>query len=218
MPTPAELETLEARVRAVEGRTGTQVVVALVDRADLYHGLRWRAFAFGAALAGAALVLGGALRPGWIPHPASATVFTAVAGVLGTGLALALAASLAPPFARLFLEPLRAEAEARQRAESIFLERELFGTRERTAVLLLACRFERQAVVLADTGFRGRIADDDWLRVGAAMGARVRAGREVEGLLAGLDALECTLVAKDFTGAVFAGNEIPDRPLSAGGS
>ena len=207
----AALRSVEERLRAVERRTGVQVVVATVDRADVYHGLRWRAFAFGAAVSGAAVALGGTLRPGWLPAPVP---FFAAAAVLGPALLCALAATLSRSVARLFLEPLRARAEARQRAAVIFLERELFATRERTAVLLLACRFEREAVVLADRGFRGRVSEEEWDTVAGAVTAQLRGGRVAEGLAAGLDALERLLAGKGFAGGAGTRNELPDRPVA----
>lgn len=212
---PAQLHSVEERVHAVERRTGVQVVVAAIERADVYHGLRWRAFAFGAAVAGAAVAICGTLRPGWVPSQAS---FFAVCFVLGAGLLLALAATLAPAVARLFLEPLRAQAEVRQRAALLFLERELFATRGRTAVLLLACRFERQAAVHADAGFRGIVTDEEWRSVSDAVSARLRTGREADGLIAGLDALEGLLAGKGYALVAGATNELPDRPVVEGGA
>lgn len=212
---PAELQSVQERVRAIEGRTGVQVVAAAIERADVYHGLRWRAFAFGAAVAGAVVALGGTLRPLLVPEPAP---FWAVAGVLATGALCALAATLSPAVARLFLEPLRAQAEVRQRAAVLFLERELFATRERSAVLLLACGFERQAAVLADRGFQARVTAEEWRSVEAAMTAHLRGGRRPEALLAGLDALERLLVGKGFTAAALKANELPDRPLTGPGA
>jgi putative membrane protein len=211
---PSLFKTVEDRLRAVEGSTGVQIVVATLGRADVYHGLRWRAFAFGAAASGIVAALGGTLRPGLMPDPAA---FSAVAAVLGTGLLCALAATLSPPIARLFLEPLRAEAEVRQRAAVIFLGRELFATRDRTAVLLLACDFERRAVVLGDSGFRGRVTDDEWRSVGEMVSAQLRAGRQVGGLIAGLEALELLLTRKGFAARAGSTNEIPDRPVTGTG-
>lgn len=208
----AKLSSVEARLRAVEERTGVQVVVSALDRADVYHGLRWRAFAFGAAVSGIVVAFSGPLPSAWLPAPAAP--FSAVATVLGTGLLCALAATLSPIVARLFLEPLRTEAEARQRAAVIFLERELFATRERTAVLLLACGFERRAVALFDRGFRGRVTEEERRSIEEAMTAHLRAGRVAEGLLAGLDALEHLLADKGFPPASGSLNELPDSPLS----
>jgi len=58
MSDPDLLRRLERRLQGVEARTGAQIVVATVDRADVYHGLRWRAFALGVAAAGTAFALG----------------------------------------------------------------------------------------------------------------------------------------------------------------
>jgi putative membrane protein len=205
------IRRVEARLRAVEERTGVQVVAAAIERADVYHGLRWRAFALMAALGGLIVALGGPRYAGWM---ADATAFFAAATVLGAGLVGALLVTLAPPIARLFLEPLRAEAEVRQRAAVIFLERELFATRDRTAVLLLVCGFERLAVVMPDSGLRARAREEEWRAAEDTMAVHLRARRPGEGLLAGLDALEQLLAAKGFTAPAGASNELPDRPLT----
>jgi putative membrane protein len=215
MLAPAQLQSVEARVRAVEERAGVQVVVSVIEQADVYHGLRWRAFAFGAAGSGAVVALGGMPNPAWLPAPAH---FGAIATVLGVGLLFALAATLSPAVARHFLEPERAEAELRQRAAVIFLERELFATRNRTGVLLLAGRFERRAVVMADRGFRGRVTEEEWHGVERSMRPDLRAGRPVEAALAGLAALERLLVGKGFVSTPDQPNELPDRPLTGSGS
>jgi putative membrane protein len=212
---PAQLRNVEERVRAVEGRTGVQIVVAAIERADVYHGLRWRAFALGAAVSGAAIALGGALRPWLVPEPAP---FWSAAVVLATGVICALAATFSPTVARFLLEPLRGQAEVRQRAGLLFLERELFATRERNCVLLLASGFERQAAVQADRGFHARVAAGEWQAVEAAMVAHLRAGRSAEGLIAGLDALERLLAGKGFAPAPGNANELPDRPLTGSGA
>jgi uncharacterized membrane protein len=214
MADPAQLRGIEERLRAVEARTGVQVVVAALDRADVYHGLRWRAFALGTAVAAVPVALAGVLRPGLVPEPAP---FWAAAVILAAGLVASLKVMVLPFAARLLLEPLRAEAEVRQRAAMLFLERGLFATRARTAVLLLACDFERLAVVYADAGFGGRVSADEWRSVERSMAA-ARAGRTHEALLAGLEALERLLVARGFAAAPGATNELPDRPLTEAGA
>src|SRR5258706_6944913 len=99
--TKAEATAVEERVRAIEAATGAQVVVAIVRRSDVYHGLRWRAFAFGAALAALALVASDLLRPDWItPHAALVHALT----ILGGAALLALAAQFSPSLPRPFLQ------------------------------------------------------------------------------------------------------------------
>ena len=139
----------------------------------------------------------------------------ALALVLGAGAAAALAATVLPGFARLFLEPLRADAEVRRRAESLFLKQELFGTRGRNALLVLASSFERRSAVYADRGLRERVPDDAWTTVAARMNPLLAAGRTADALLAGLDAAETLLAAHPAPPGGGAANELPDRPIVA---
>jgi len=207
----AESAAIEAQVKALESRTGAQFVAAVVDRSDVYHGLRWRAFAVVVSLAGLGVVLLDELRAGW---PAGHTVLLSLASVLGAGVTAALAATVLPGFARLFLESLRADAEVRRQAEALFLKRELFRTGGRTAVLILASRFERRAAVHADTGLRGRVPNDAWSAVTARMNPLLAAGRTADALLAGLDAAAALLAGPPAPSGGGAANELPDKPLA----
>ena len=204
----ATLEGLESRVAQVEASTGVQVVVALIDKADTYLELPWRAFALGASLGAFAVVLADALSSAWW----IGAQWTAAA-TLGTGATLAIAALLLPSFARLFLREVRRDAEMRHYAESMFLRRELFATRDRDAVLILVARFERKVEILADIGLRERVSRDDWSRVIAAMTPPLAAHRYADAFRAGLDAAETLLVAKGFAARADAANALSDRPI-----
>jgi putative membrane protein len=207
---PTDLAAVETRIRAFEARTGVEAVAAIVERSDRYHGLRWRAFAAGAALAALATVVSDLLRPDWTgAHVALVTAVT----ILAAGLACALLATFSRSFERLFLQRERAEAEARQRAKALFLERELFATPDRTAVLLFASRYERVAVIVGDRGYDGRVSDAEWQSVVRAMTAPFRNGNAAAAFTAGLDALEALLAAKGFHGDGRARDILPDRPL-----
>ena len=201
---------LEERIRTVEARTGAEVVVALVARCDAFHGLRWRAFAFGASFAALIVVIADALRPDWVTaHTAMATAIA----VIGSGLVLALAATHLPVFERLFLQYSRAHAAVNQRARLLFFERDLAATPRRNAVLLLAGGFERVMALVADSGYRGRCDDGDWQGVVDAATPGMAVGDTVGAFIAGLDALETLLVAKGFAAPADAGNALADAPI-----
>ena len=202
---------IEARIRALEARTGVEVVTAVVARSDRYHGLRWRAFALGAALAALAVVVADQARPDWIHAHA---VLSTVTAILGAGLAFALLATAWPAFERRFLQRERAEAEARSHAKALFLSRELFATPERTAVLLFASQFERVVVVFGDRGYDGRVTPHDWRRIVDAMTPSLEGGDVRMAFLAGLDALEALLVAKGFASGGSTRDLLPDKPLT----
>ena len=76
----AETETIDAAIARVEGRTGVQVVTAIVSKADAYAELPWMAFALGVSLAALVSVLVDRVRPDWITaHVALLSTVTVLA-------------------------------------------------------------------------------------------------------------------------------------------
>lgn len=200
-------EHINNAVASVESRTGTQIVVAVVPKSDSYPELPWKAFACATALAALAVVVSDTWRPDWWM---SAAPMFAVHIVLGVGVAAALAAVFIAPFGRLFLRGTRAETEARLRAQSLFLERELFAPRERSAVLLLISEFERQFVILPDSGIRAKVPEAAWQSVVTAMRDSLAKGDYVEAIEAGLLAVAFVLDAHGFSTAKESVDELPN--------
>jgi putative membrane protein len=203
------LDAVDSHVARVEAATGVQVVVALIDKADTYLELPWRAFALGASLGALVAVVIDAASHWWTAYVALATA----AATLGTGAALAVVALLVPAFARLFLRDIRRDAEVRLYAQSLFLRRELFATRERNAVLVLVARFERKVEIVADKGFDGRVGRDEWSRVIDSMTPPLADSRYADAFRNGLEAIETLLVAKGYAPRAGGANELPDRPI-----
>ena len=168
-----------------------------------------RAFALGASLGALAAVVADALAR--VPWASGAQV--AAAATLGAGALLSIGALLFPSFARLFLRDVRRDAEVRHYAESLFLRRELFATRDRTAVLMLVARFERKVEIVADIGLRDRVSGDDWSRVITAMTPALAQSRYADAFIAGLDTAQALLSDKGFVAPAQPTNVLPDRPI-----
>jgi putative membrane protein len=205
---PAESEAIDRLIETVEARTGVQVLVAVVPRTDSYAELPWKAFALGASLAGAAVVLADL----WL----TALLDTLI--ILGTAAVCALLAVFVPPFARLFLRDVRSHAEVKQYAESLFFRRELFRTRDRTAVLVLVSQFERRIEILPDTGLAGRVRATDWRQVIEAMTPHLRDARPFHALQDGIGAVERVLLANGVRATAPTTNELPNRPIEEPGA
>ena len=201
--TDQERIQLDQRVADVEKRTGAQIVLAVIERSDTYAELPWKAFALGAAAAGLGTVLLDLLLPGW--HSGFAVLF-AVVSMLATGAACALLCIALPKFARFFLDAHRAEVEVRQYAQSLFLSREVFATRGRTGLLLLVSMFERQVVLLPDTGLAKRLSQEAMQDIVARMTTALATGQVGRALENGLKGLEENLAAT-------AAGESPENEL-----
>jgi putative membrane protein len=149
-----EQQQINELVAQAETKSGAQVLVVIVAKADAYPEIPWKAFAIAAAFAGFLVVAAALVRP----DSSGVHIGFETAVILGTGATFALIAIFAPPFARLFLHRVRAEAEVRQYAQAVFLERGVFETRERVGVLLFLACFERKAVILPDIGIRRHLS------------------------------------------------------------
>jgi putative membrane protein len=209
----ADKQSIAARVAALEKRLGLDVVTLVVGKSDTYPETVWKAFGLGASLAALVVAVGEALHPDWVSMGA---VLTAAVTILGVGALCALACVYVPAFARLFLREARAVLETHQYAKAQFLERELFATRERTAILVLVSMLERRVVILADTGLRPHVTTAEWDGVIARMTEKLANGELAAALHAGLDALEALLATKDV--ARGAGGAFGDAPIEASGA
>jgi len=208
-----ERTKLDQRIADAETRTGAQIVLAVIGRSDNFAELPWKAFALGAAIAGPAAALVAMLHPVWTQGP---VILVVVVATLGAGALGALACIALPSFARRFLDPHRAEVEVRQYAQSLFLDRELFATRDRTGVLLLVSLFERQVVLLPDRGLVERLTGQASREIVGRMTptlARGQVGRALEDGLAGLE----DALAAPATGSRRE-NELPDAIVEEEGA
>lgn len=205
-----DADAIDGHIARVEDRTGVQVVTAVVSKSDAYVELPWKAFALGASLAAFAVVLSEWIRPDW---PGAHAALLHTVAILGAGAACALAAVFVPSFARLFLRPARRDLEVRHYAQSLFLRRELFKTRERNSVLILISRFERKVEILPDVGLHDRVSETEWQKIIVAMAPLLREARFVDALQAGLSALGDLLAGKGFRRRPGTTNELSDRPI-----
>jgi putative membrane protein len=210
--TSTDMQSIEARVAALEKDLGVEVVTMVVGKSDTYPETVWKAFALGASLTALVVTAGDLLHPAWVT---SFLVLSSVVAILGVGALFAIADVYVPAVTRLFIRDSRATLEATQYAKAQFLERELFETSQRTAVLMLVSLLERRVVILADTGLQSRVTTAEWDGVISRMTPRLRAGATGEAILAGLAAIGELLSGKGV--ARGTGNVFGDAPIESAG-
>jgi putative membrane protein len=177
---PEDLEAIRAAVAAAEARSGGEIVTYAVARCDPYEEARWKGAATGAVLAA---VAAGFLYPllevwgGW------GVVWLALPAVAGAAAGYLLAWGW-PALQRLLVDAETRERRVRQRAQTAFLDEEVFATRDRTGVLIFLALFERRVEVLADAGIHARVAPDEWQGIAADLAAGIRRGAAPAALIA----------------------------------
>ncbi|HET9046222.1 MAG TPA: TPM domain-containing protein [Casimicrobiaceae bacterium] len=212
--TPQEAAAVDARIARVEACTGVQVVTAVTGKSDGYPEVVWKAFALGVAVTALIVVALDVVRPDWVT--AHYTWFN-VMPILAVGVVSALLAIAVPEYARLFLNRVRAAGEVRQYAQAMFLERQLFRTRARCGVLVLASLFERHVEIVADLAFDARVDSAEWGSVVDAMTPALRAGRTADAFMQALDRIETMLVDKGFAADPGVDNELANQPIETDG-
>lgn len=200
------------RIAETEKQTRVQIVLASIQRSDSYVEIPWKAFAVGASIAGLLMIILNLFVLAWIT---SISVILSLAAILGFGAILALLSVLIKPFARLFLSPQRKETETMQYAESLFLSNELFDTKERRGILLMVSQFERQVVILPDTGIRDLLSTEVLNEIISEMTDYLKRNKLREALATGLDGIQ---YAFDSTAPGRSGkNELRDQIIEEEG-
>ncbi len=175
----ADLERIGEAARAAEERTSGEVVAYLVGRVDDHDEAAWKGAALG-ALAAAGLGGFGHWLGGfwggpvvlWLTLPAFAG---AAAGFL--------LATFVPATRRRLIPAETLERRVRLRAESAFLDEEVFDTRDRTGILIFLALYEHRALILADSGIHQKVEESEWQQLVARLTGGIRAGRAVDALI-----------------------------------
>ncbi|MFO7671639.1 MAG: TPM domain-containing protein [Bacteroidales bacterium] len=188
--TETDRALLDKRIAETEKQTRAQIVLASVTRSDSYAEIPWKAFALGASVASLGTICMDLFVLSWLTET---LILFSVAVILATGSVFALLSVLFPRFATLFLSPQRKETETMQYAESLFLSRELFSTKERRGILLLVSQFERQVVILPDQGVRKLLGNEVLKDVITNMTKHLRKNDLRQALETGLDGIQTAL-------------------------
>jgi putative membrane protein len=167
----ADLEAIQRATAGAETTTSGEIVPYIVERISDHHQARWMAATLGAL--GMALIAGAVHWVGdfwggsgvlWITLPA---LVGAALGFLVGGL---------EAVTRRLVSSDELDRLAVLRAESAFLEEEVFKTRDRTGILIFLALGEHRAVVLADEGINRAVPDGAWDEVVADLVAGIKAG------------------------------------------
>jgi putative membrane protein len=192
-----------AAVQEIEARTSAEIVVAVKRSAGEYRDAD--------LLFGFACAMGVLLVMLFARTTFSLAAFPA--GVLLGFVAGALFASRVEPIRRLLSLPSHRKARAELAARAAFVELGVGATRGRTGVLVLVALFEREVVVVADSGVDAAMVGDAWAarvkELSRSLRPRPDRGRFLGALRALAGPLEIGLprAADDV-------NELPDEVVS----
>ena len=130
----------------------------VVEQSDDYERAVWRGASIAGIVALLAFLAVYTFTGFWLPI-ALPVVLVVVLAAFGCGLALT---HFLPPLKRFLAGRALMQRRVGQRAAEAFVAEEVFDTRERTGILLFVSLFERQVLVVGDSGINARVKQEEW--------------------------------------------------------
>jgi putative membrane protein len=175
----ADGRRIEEAVRALEKKSSTELVVAVVPRSADYWQVRLTvAVAWSLAAALALVYFRPELDPSWVlllEVPVGFATFL----LFGHG-----------PLARLLIPKAASREAVERRAFELFSSRGLHATRDRTGMLILVSELEHRVVILGDRAIHERVGNAGWQAHVDHIVAAIHRGDAVTGILDVLDRLD----------------------------
>ena len=177
-----EKKSIEQAVAEAEKKTSGEIVPYFIDFADEYKDAAWKGACW---FAGITLLIISSLAISWnLSVPVTAIEITAATFIMGIfGFVIS---RYYDPLKKFFASESTMEQRVEQAAERIFLEQEVFKTRDRTGILILVSYFEHEVVVLGDTGINAKVKKEDWIDIVNTIVSHIKKGKPAEGLVLGI--------------------------------
>jgi putative membrane protein len=204
---PEDLERIKKAVRDAESKISGEIVPVFVEKSGFYNIAIYRA----ALLAAAAVFLLIIIFDRYVPSlavydPMYIFTFVMIGGFIG-----ALKANFINPVKRLMLSQTHMDQATRKRAETTFLEEEVFNTRQRTGILIFISFFEHEVIVMADKGISKVVDQKEWDTVVRSIIEQIKQGKITDGIVSAIARCGDILLEKGFVITHDDVNELGDE-------
>ncbi|HEY5746691.1 MAG TPA: TPM domain-containing protein [Chryseolinea sp.] len=205
-----DLQRIKTAVKDAENSISGEIVPVIVERSGQYMTANYKAGILGGSLAFILMII----LDRYIISDYSNTLFYDPVFIFFVVILGGLIGGLLPNFVEALKRQLVGQVQldqmTRQRAETAFLEEEVFNTKHRTGIMIFISFFEHEVIVMADRGISKVVEQKQWDKIVADLVGQIRAGKIVEGLEAGIKRCGEILLEKGFQKADDDVNELSD--------
>lgn len=175
---PEELERIKAAVKQAESKISGEIVPVFVEKSGHYTIANYRAGVLGATAVFFLIILFDRYVPSLAVYdPVLIFVLVMLGGFIG-----ALKANYIPFVKRMMLSQSYMDQSTRKRAESAFLQEEVFNTRLRTGIMIFISFFEHEVIVMADKGISKDVDQKEWDAIVRTIIENVKKGKVTDGI------------------------------------
>lgn len=204
--TDKDLERIKASVKEAESKISGEIVPVFVEKSGHYIIANYRGAVILAAFTFAFLVFSDRYVPAFAIHDPLLLFILVVAG----GTVGALLTHYIWPIKFLLLSQFHLDQSTRKRAESAFLEEEIFNTRHRTGIMIFVSFFEHEVIVMADRGISKVVGQKEWDKMVENLIENVRRDKVSDGMITAVQRCAEVLLENGFNRTTDDVNELRD--------
>ncbi|MBL6449734.1 hypothetical protein JMN32_25715 [Fulvivirga sp. 29W222] len=202
-----ELNRIKKTVFKAESKISGEIRPALVRQSHHYPSVKWKSAALFALVGFMMLVAGDRWVPGFNIYDPLYYFFI----VTGIGSVGALLPFWIPSFKAFLVTDAEKKHAAVQKAETVFLEEEIFDTQQRTGILIFISFLEHEVIVMTDSGIANVVDQKTWDDLTNNLTSYIKRGLLVEGLSKAIESCGDILLEKGFKKEEGDQNELPDH-------
>jgi putative membrane protein len=204
--TEQDLDRIKTAVKEAESKISGEIVPVFVERSGFYTTASYRAGIIGASLIFFVVIILDRYIPEYAIYDPLFIFLTIVLG----GLIGAAVPYFIHPSKRWFVSQKHMDDATKKKAESAFLQEEVFNTRHRTGIMIFVSFFEREVIVMADRGISKVVEQKEWDKMVRSIVENIRKGKIVEGIEIAIKRCGEVLLEKGFVQTPDDVNELRD--------
>ncbi|HTH58340.1 MAG TPA: TPM domain-containing protein [Cyclobacteriaceae bacterium] len=202
----AELERIKSAVHTAEDKISGEIVPVFVEKSGYYSIANYRAAIVSGALGFLWIMYSDRYLPSMaIYDPQLIFLMVVILGVVG-----ALACHFIPFIKKFFVGQQHLDRSTKQRAETLFLQEEVFNTRHRTGIMIFISFFEREVIVMADRGISKVVEQKEWDKIVQGIIQNIKKGKVIDGIESAVLRCGDILLEKGFVKTADDVNELRD--------
>jgi putative membrane protein len=203
--------SIEKAVQNLEAKTSGEMVPYIVPDSDNYvEGTLYTIISF--LIIGVVMIMGASLV--WM-LPAGITIIEILIFLISMMFLGFLMSFVFPSIRIQMVSNNTVERRVMQRAETAFLQREIFNTGKRIGILLFISELERKVIILADSGINNLVPVEDWQKIVDDLINHIKNKKTAEGIVNAIDQCTELLVKNGIENDDTAGNQLPDGLIEA---
>ncbi|NBW34744.1 MAG: hypothetical protein EBR30_06935 [Cytophagia bacterium] len=202
----SDLQRIKAAVKEAESKVSGEIVPVMVERSGIYAIAGYRAALVASSIAFLLIVI----FDRYVPKLAIYDPLIIFITVLASGFIGGMLAHFWDPVKRIMLTQQHMDKATRLKAESAFLEQEVFNTRQRTGIMIFISFFEHEVIVMADKGISKVVDQREWDQMVRQLVDKIKINDTVGGLETAIKRCGEILLSNNFTVTADDVNELND--------